>query len=130
MSEIAIRANAQPQPNSTITAECTATTFVLQEAPKGGRGVHAGSMMRRVLIAALVTFAGVRSAAAQAVRCSRDRPRRRRTRQLPSPPRKMWRGRSTPAPPSNRRGARQAGCDATPGATAATASARSDGAGR
>jgi len=39
VSEIAIRANAQPLPNSTITAECTATTFVLQEAPKGGRGV-------------------------------------------------------------------------------------------
>jgi type IV pilus assembly protein PilO len=39
VSDIAIRANTQPQPNSTITAECTATTFVLQEAPKGGRGV-------------------------------------------------------------------------------------------
>jgi type IV pilus assembly protein PilO len=39
VSDIAIRANTQPQPNSTITAECTATTFVLQEASKGGRGV-------------------------------------------------------------------------------------------
>ena len=39
VSDIAIRANTQPLSNSTITAECTATTFVLQEAPKGGRGV-------------------------------------------------------------------------------------------
>jgi type IV pilus assembly protein PilO len=39
VSDIAIRANTQPQSNSTITAECTATTFVLQEASKGGRGV-------------------------------------------------------------------------------------------
>jgi len=39
VSNIAIRAATQPQPNQTITAECTATTFVLQEAVKGGRGV-------------------------------------------------------------------------------------------
>ena len=39
VGDIAIRASAQPQPNQTITAECTATTFVLQEAAKGGRGV-------------------------------------------------------------------------------------------
>ena len=38
VSNIAIRAATQPQPNQTITAECTATTFVLQEAAKGGRG--------------------------------------------------------------------------------------------
>jgi type IV pilus assembly protein PilO len=40
ISDVTIRANAQPEPNSTITAECTTTTFVLQEAAaKGGRGV-------------------------------------------------------------------------------------------
>jgi type IV pilus assembly protein PilO len=40
ISEVTIRANAQPEPNSTITAECTTTTFVLQEAAaRGGRGV-------------------------------------------------------------------------------------------
>jgi len=32
LSDIAIRASSQPQANATITAECTATTFVLQEA--------------------------------------------------------------------------------------------------
>ena len=37
VGEIRIKANAKPQPNSTITAECLATTFVLQEgkAPAG-----------------------------------------------------------------------------------------------
>src|SRR6476646_10647911 len=39
VSNITIRAATQPLPNQTITAECTATTFVLQEAAKGGRGV-------------------------------------------------------------------------------------------
>lgn len=40
ISEIAIRATQQPTATSTITADCTATTFVLQEAAaKGGRGV-------------------------------------------------------------------------------------------
>lgn len=40
VSDIAIRAAQQPTATSTITADCTATTFVLQEAgPKGGRGV-------------------------------------------------------------------------------------------
>ena len=38
VNDIAIRAKGTPEPNSTVTAECTATTFVLQEAPKGGRG--------------------------------------------------------------------------------------------
>ena len=42
VGDIAIRANAQPLPNNTITAECTATTFVLQEAPKG-RGAGPGA---------------------------------------------------------------------------------------
>jgi type IV pilus assembly protein PilO len=40
VGDIAIRAAPQPTATSTITADCTATTFVLQEAaPKGGRGV-------------------------------------------------------------------------------------------
>ncbi len=40
VGDIAIRAVQQPTATSTITADCTATTFVLQEAPaKGGRGV-------------------------------------------------------------------------------------------
>jgi len=38
VNEIAIRAKSNPDPNSTVTVECTATTFVLQEAAKGGRG--------------------------------------------------------------------------------------------
>jgi len=38
VNEIAIRAKNSPEPNSTVTAECTATTFVLQEGAKGGRG--------------------------------------------------------------------------------------------
>jgi type IV pilus assembly protein PilO len=38
VNDIAIRAKGTPDPNSTVTAECTATTFVLQEAVKGGRG--------------------------------------------------------------------------------------------
>jgi Tfp pilus assembly protein PilO len=37
VNDIAIRAKGNPEPNSTVTAECTATTFVLMEA-KGGRG--------------------------------------------------------------------------------------------
>jgi type IV pilus assembly protein PilO len=37
VNDIAIRSKASPGPNSTVTAECTATTFVLTEA-KGGRG--------------------------------------------------------------------------------------------
>ena len=43
VGDIAIRAASQPQPNQTITAECTATTFVLQEGAKGGRGVPAAA---------------------------------------------------------------------------------------
>jgi type IV pilus assembly protein PilO len=40
VGDIAIRAAQQPTATSTITADCTATTFVLQEgAAKGGRGV-------------------------------------------------------------------------------------------
>jgi type IV pilus assembly protein PilO len=42
VNDIAIRAKGSPGPNSTVTAECTATTFVLQEAAKGGRGGAAG----------------------------------------------------------------------------------------
>jgi type IV pilus assembly protein PilO len=38
VNDIAIRAKGNPEPNSTVTVECTATTFVLQEAAKGGRG--------------------------------------------------------------------------------------------
>jgi len=39
VSDISIRAKPNPDPNSTIIAECTATTFVLAEAPQGrGRG--------------------------------------------------------------------------------------------
>jgi Tfp pilus assembly protein PilO len=40
VGDISIRAKGQPEPNTTITAECVATTFVLQEAPKttGRRG--------------------------------------------------------------------------------------------
>jgi type IV pilus assembly protein PilO len=38
VNDIAIRAKGNPEPNSTVTAECTATTFVLQEGAKGGRG--------------------------------------------------------------------------------------------
>lgn len=38
MNDIAIRAKQTPDPNSTVTAECTATTFVLAEGAKGGRG--------------------------------------------------------------------------------------------
>jgi type IV pilus assembly protein PilO len=37
VNDIAIRAKGNPEPNSTVTAECTATTFVLTDA-KGGRG--------------------------------------------------------------------------------------------
>ena len=44
VSEISIKAKTPPEPNATITAECVATTFVLQEAAagatkKGGRVV-------------------------------------------------------------------------------------------
>ncbi len=38
VNDIAIRAKGTPEPSSTVTVECTATTFVLQEAAKGGRG--------------------------------------------------------------------------------------------
>lgn len=38
VNDIAIRAKGTPDPNSTVTAECTATTFVLSEAARGGRG--------------------------------------------------------------------------------------------
>jgi type IV pilus assembly protein PilO len=38
VNDIAIKAKGNPEPNSTVTVECTATTFVLQEAAKGGRG--------------------------------------------------------------------------------------------
>ena len=33
VSKISIKAKTPPEPNATIVAECTATTFVLQEAP-------------------------------------------------------------------------------------------------
>ena len=40
VSDITIKAKSTPEANATIDAECTATTFVLQEnkAPAGGRG--------------------------------------------------------------------------------------------
>jgi type IV pilus assembly protein PilO len=38
VSDITIRAIPNPQPNATVIAECTATTFVLAEAGRGGRG--------------------------------------------------------------------------------------------
>jgi type IV pilus assembly protein PilO len=40
VGEISIKAKQSQEPNSTITAECTATTFILQEAPPppAGRG--------------------------------------------------------------------------------------------
>ena len=39
IGDISIVANPRPNPNSTIIADCTATTFVLQEtAGRGGRG--------------------------------------------------------------------------------------------
>ncbi len=37
VGEIAIKAKTPPEPNATITAECVATTFVLQEASKGAK---------------------------------------------------------------------------------------------
>jgi type IV pilus assembly protein PilO len=40
VGDISITANPRPDPGTTIIADCTATTFVLQEAPggRGGRG--------------------------------------------------------------------------------------------
>jgi Tfp pilus assembly protein PilO len=38
IGDISITANPRPDPNSTIIADMTATTFVLQEAARGGRG--------------------------------------------------------------------------------------------
>ena len=38
VGEITIKAKAPPEQNRTIVAECTATTFVLQEGAVGGRG--------------------------------------------------------------------------------------------
>jgi type IV pilus assembly protein PilO len=38
VNDIAIRAKGSQDPNSSVTAECTATTFVLSENAKGGRG--------------------------------------------------------------------------------------------
>ncbi|HYT73129.1 MAG TPA: type 4a pilus biogenesis protein PilO [Vicinamibacterales bacterium] len=38
IGEISITAKARQEPNSTITADCIATTFVLQEGGRGGRG--------------------------------------------------------------------------------------------
>src|SRR2546430_8610409 len=42
VSEVAIRASAQAEPNATIYADLNATTFVLQEAKPTGRGRGAG----------------------------------------------------------------------------------------
>ena len=36
IADISIKANPKPEPNATIIAECTATTFVLQEGPVAG----------------------------------------------------------------------------------------------
>ena len=38
ISSISIKANPKPEPNSTIIAECIATTFVLQEGSRQGKG--------------------------------------------------------------------------------------------
>ena len=38
VGEISIKSKAPPEQNRTIVAECTATTFVLQEGAMGGRG--------------------------------------------------------------------------------------------
>jgi type IV pilus assembly protein PilO len=38
ISSINIKANPKPEPNSTIIAECIATTFVLQEGVAAGKG--------------------------------------------------------------------------------------------
>jgi type IV pilus assembly protein PilO len=38
LGEITIKAKTPPEQNRTIVAECTATTFVLQEGAMGGRG--------------------------------------------------------------------------------------------
>jgi type IV pilus assembly protein PilO len=38
ISEIAVKAKNPPEPTATITADLTATTFVLQESKGGGRG--------------------------------------------------------------------------------------------
>jgi type IV pilus assembly protein PilO len=38
VSEISIRAKAKPDPNATVTAECVATTFILQEASPNAPG--------------------------------------------------------------------------------------------
>ncbi|HTM27647.1 MAG TPA: type 4a pilus biogenesis protein PilO [Vicinamibacterales bacterium] len=38
IGDISITARPRQEPNSTITADCTATTFVLQEGGRGGRG--------------------------------------------------------------------------------------------
>jgi type IV pilus assembly protein PilO len=38
IADITIKANPKPEPNATIIAECTATTFVLQEGPAGQKG--------------------------------------------------------------------------------------------
>src|SRR6185436_19403011 len=41
VGEITIKAKTPPEQNRTIVAECTATTFVLQEGALGGRGAGA-----------------------------------------------------------------------------------------
>ena len=38
IGDISITAKARQEPSSTINADCTATTFVLQEGGRGGRG--------------------------------------------------------------------------------------------
>ncbi|HTI37145.1 MAG TPA: type 4a pilus biogenesis protein PilO [Vicinamibacterales bacterium] len=45
ISDIAIHARSQPDANATVTAECTATTFVLAEGGRGG-GPGAGPAAR------------------------------------------------------------------------------------
>ena len=46
ISEISLRAKTPPEPNATITADLTATTFVLQEA-KGGAGGRGGTVPKQ-----------------------------------------------------------------------------------
>jgi type IV pilus assembly protein PilO len=47
ISELAIRGKDKPEPHSTIVAECTATTFVLLEAPAAAPAAAAGARAGR-----------------------------------------------------------------------------------
>ena len=47
VGEITIKAKTPPEQNRTIVAECTATTFVLQEGAIGGRGGGGGTVPKQ-----------------------------------------------------------------------------------